>query len=195
MVAYNAHAKDYHFGPADQDGKRWTRKLYGLETLCGHFVCVIPNHLFAVVSSFFDNSQDGDGFAMYAGGMTIKFATPRTRAEIAGPLRTAWLSARYLAPVIACTTTRGPGGEHDWMYEYAVPADDKDADRWAEATIHWHDTPKTLLGMDQELNDTWWPLDGKMYNLHLHIAPAAEGEGDFQILCASQCSCFRLSVC
>jgi hypothetical protein len=118
---------------------------------------------------------------MYAGGFTTKFATLRTRAEITEPLRTAWLRARHLAPAIACTTTRGPEGEHDWMYEYDVPADAEDARRWADATIHWHDTPKTLLGMGQELNDTWWLLDGKTYNIHLHIAPAAEGEGDFQI--------------
>jgi hypothetical protein len=174
--------QDHHFRPADKDSRCWVRRLYGFETLCCHFVCVSLSSFGPVRRSHHGDSEDADGFAMYAGGMTVKFAVPRTRAALKGPLRAAWLRARHLAPVIACTLKRGPRGERDWIYEYTVPADATEAGQWADATIHWHDAPKTLLGMDQELEDTWWRLDGNTPNLHLHIAPAAGGEGDYQIL-------------
>lgn len=158
-----------------KDGKLWSRKLYGFEAQASYFVYVVFHILSACkFNQGRPRSQEGDGFTMYPGGLTVKLASPRTRSELERPLRNALLRARHLVPNIASKLVRHADGT-DW-FEYQVPATPADADKWAETTIVWHDEPKTLFDFDLELTDLFWKATDKRYNVELHVSPAEEGD-------------------
>ncbi|KII84678.1 hypothetical protein PLICRDRAFT_179481 [Plicaturopsis crispa FD-325 SS-3] len=145
---------------SSKDGKLFQRKLYGFEAQAAYFC------------------QEGEGFTMYPGGLSVKLGTPRTRAELEGPLRNAWLRARHLVPAIASKLVRHADGT-DW-FEYEVPASNAEAEKWAESTIVWHDETKKLIDFDVELADVYWKPTDAHYNVELHISPAPKEEGDWQ---------------
>ncbi|KAH8113287.1 hypothetical protein DFH11DRAFT_1689464 [Phellopilus nigrolimitatus] len=153
---------DYEFSSTD-NGKTWTRKLFGIE------------QLIAVMSS------KTPGFGTLTGGYVVAFPNAVDTALLRKFVEAAWIRLRQTAPIVAYKTKDAKNPEFSLYLEYIVPEDALTAQKWAGETIKWHEDKVSLRERDIAMKDLWWRAADARYNYELHIAPDIEN-GKWQIL-------------
>ena len=104
----------------------------------------------------------------------VSFPAQTSTDTLRQAVQRAWLQLRKEAPIIACKTEAYLDSENSWYFQYNIPRNDGDAEKWLEETITWHEDRKPLHEREKEFQTLWWKADAGHYTYTLHVAPDVE---------------------